>query len=144
MLKLTRLMILVAVAFMVARPVMACCITGHNEAPSSVHSAETPSCHDAADSSEHTSSDTSGEMPGDMQGPMECPGCFDCDSAIMQAQTFDEGAVLTESLSEIPVALLTARFEGFHHNSTVLTTGPPGHAPPTNSTPITLKQRLLI
>ncbi len=140
MLKLTRLMILVAVAFMAARPVMACCVTGHNEAPSSVHSTEAPSCHDAADSLEHASSDTTGQM----QGPVDCPGCFDCDSAIMQAQTFDEGAVLTASASEIPVALLTARFEGFQHTSTVLATGPPGHAPPTRPTPITLKQRLLI
>lgn len=79
-----------------------------------------------------------------MQGPMECPGCFDCDSAIMQAQTFDEGTVLTASPSEIPIASLTTRFEGFEHNSVVFATGPPGAFSPSWPTPITLKQRLLI
>lgn len=144
MLKLTRLMLLLAVAFMAARPVMACCITGHTGAQSSVQSIDAPSCHDAGDSKEHASSDASGEMPDQMQDPMECPGCFDCDSAILQAQTLDEGVVLATSPSEIPIAVLTARFEGFEHSSVALSAGPPGNPPPFRLTPISLKQRLLI
>ena len=131
MLKLTRLMLLLAVAFMAARPVMACCITGHTGAQSTVQSIDAPS-------------DASGEMPDQMQDPMECPGCFDCDSAILQAQTLDEGVVLATSPSEIPIAVLTARFEGFEHSSVALSAGPPGNPPPFRLTPISLKQRLLI
>ncbi len=140
MLKLTRLLILIAVAAIVAQPVMACCLTGHGEPQITQASADMPLCHGEQTAPEHSEQNSDHERPS----PADCPGCIDCDAGVMQAQSFDDGTLLVQTSTEFPVAILTARFEGFGHKSTVLKTGPPGDPPRIHTTPITLKQRLLI
>lgn len=73
-----------------------------------------------------------------------CSGCADCDGAVMQAQIYDKSATPASGPSETPIRILDARFEGFGHRAIALKTGPPGDAPFLRSTPIALKQRLLI
>ncbi|MEL7322552.1 MAG: hypothetical protein AAFN03_11215 [Pseudomonadota bacterium] len=140
MLKLTRLLILIAVVLVATQPVMACCLTGHAEPAASHTSVEAPPCHGEASPASH--GDTKTDQPS--PSPMDCPGCLDCDSAVMQAQSFENGVTLTQLSSETPMAVIASRFEGFGHTETVFKTGPPGDAPAPLSTPITLKQRLLI
>ena len=140
MFKLTSLMILIVVAAFAVQPVMACCLTGHGEAAIADADTATPSCHDATESMSDVSLGVSHEMPG----PVDCPGCLDCDSAIMQAQSIDDSALLTQLLSDVPIAVLSAKFTGFGYKTTVYKTGPPVDPPLKASTPISLKQRLLI
>lgn len=140
MLKLTRLLILIAVALVATQPIMACCLTGHAESAASHTSVEAPPCHGEAPLSTHGDSKTDQQPPA----PMDCPGCLDCDSAVMQAQSFETGALLTQLSPEMSLAVITSRFEGFGHTETIFKTGPPGDPPLPISTPITLKQRLLI
>lgn len=140
MLKLTRLLILIAVALVATQPIMACCLAGHAEPAASHTSVEAPPCHGEAPLSAHGDSETDQQKPA----PMDCPGCLDCDSAVMQAQSFENGALLTQLSAEIPLAVIASQFEGFGHTETVFKTGPPGDPTLPLSTPITLKQRLLI
>ncbi|MEM6415590.1 MAG: hypothetical protein AAF720_13150 [Pseudomonadota bacterium] len=140
MLKLTRLLILIAVALVATQPIMACCLTGHAEPAASHTSIEAAPCHGEASLSSH--GDTKTDQPS--PSPMDCPGCLDCDSAVMQAQSFENGVTFTQLSPEIPVTVIASRFEGFGHSETIFKTGPPGDPPLPLSTPITLKQRLLI
>ncbi|WP_370337593.1 hypothetical protein [Parvularcula marina] len=138
--QVTRLLILISVAFLAARPVMACCLTGDAEPVVAEFQTETPPCHGETPASQHANADTANSD----RDPSDCPGCFDCDAAIMQAHTVDDGALLTQITSEIPLVTLASRFAGFEHKPVVFKTGPPGDPPPLHHTPITLKQRLLI
>lgn len=140
MLKLTRLLVLISVALLAARPVMACCLTGHGEPAVSDIQTEAPPCHGEASVPHQQTAEKQHTPPL----PADCPGCFDCDSAIMQAQTVNNDILLAQPSSEIPLAILEARFVGFEQKAVVLKTGPPGDPPPLLHTPITLKQRLLI
>jgi len=140
MLKLTRLLILIAVALVATLPIMACCLAGHAEPAASHTSVETPPCHGEAPLSAHGDSETGQQPPA----PTDCPGCLDGDSAVMHAQSFENGALLTQVSPEIPLAVIASRFEGFGHAETIFKTGPPGDPPLPRATPITLKQRLLI
>jgi hypothetical protein len=141
MLKLTRLLILIAVALVATQPIMACCLAGHAEPVASHTSVDKPPCHGEAPLSAHGDSKMDQQQ---LPAPMDCPGCLDCDSAVMQAQTFETGALLTQLSPEIPLAVIDSRFEGFGQAETIFKTGPPGDPPLPLSTPITLKQRLLI
>ena len=140
MLKLTRLFMLIAVALVATQPVMACCLTGHADAVAAQSSTETPPCHGEKSHSDHGKTDQANHLPS----PTECPGCLDCDTAVMQAQSFDSGVLLTKDSQETPLTISSARFDGFEHKTMVFTTGPPGDLPVHRPTPITLKQRLLI
>ena len=140
MLKLTRLLILVFVAATVARPVMACCLLGHGGQAVADARIDTPSCHTEMPPSNETKSDAIDSE----RNPDDCPGCFDCDAAIMQAHTVNDGALLTQTTSEIPLVTLASHFTGFEHKPVEFKTGPPGDPPLLHHTPITLKQRLLI
>jgi hypothetical protein len=140
MLKLTRLLMLIAAAALAAGPVMACCLTGHTQSAALYTSTETLPCHDAASPSGHE--DAKAEQPAPL--PVDCPECVDCDSAVMQAQSFDHSVSLTQLTPEVHFAVIAARFEGFEHKATILATGPPGDPPLPLSTPMSLKQRLLI
>lgn len=140
MLKLTRLLILVSVAILAARPVMACCLTGHNAPAALEVQNETPPCHgEAPDTDEANTINILAD-----RGLSDCPGCSDCDTAMIQTHTADDGALLTQPPTETPVAALAARFVGFELESIVLKTGPPDDPSFFHYTPITLKQRLLI
>lgn len=140
MLKLTRLLILIAVALVATQPIMACCLAGHAEPAASHTSVDVPPCHGEAPLSAHGDGKTGQQPPA----PMDCPSCLDCDSAVMQAQSFENGALLKQLSPEIPLAVIASRFEGFGHTETIFKTGPPGDPPLPLSTPIILKQRLLI
>ena len=140
MLKLTRLFMLIAVALAAAQPVMACCLAGHADVVAVQNSTETAPCHGEMSLSGHGKTVEAKHLPS----PTECPGCLDCDTAVMQAQSFDSGVLLTKDSQETPLTILSARFDGFEHKITVFTTGPPGDRPVHRPTPITLKQRLLI
>lgn len=134
MLKLTRLLILIAVATFVARPVMACCLTGHDAL------AMAEPCHEMP----MTESTTLSVMDHERQAPVDCPGCLDCESAVIQVQLVDDGALLTKHETQISLAVaghtsipVVARPDQFK-------TGPPDDPPLVLQTPVTLKQRLLI
>jgi len=131
---LTRLFAILTVALMAAQPVMACCLVGHDAA---VQVSEPP-CHD-------TGMDMAPTDDGEAaQGTDDCPGCFDCDGPLIKAQGLGDGAVLAASSTDIPFAVLAARFSGFAHPQVIFKTGPPGEPQLPLSTPISLKQRLLI
>lgn len=140
MLNLTRLFVLIAAAALLAQPVMACCMAGHGDAHALAVSTDASPCHDAREDMDHVSSDASHPMPSSM----DCPGCLNCDSALMQAQSADVAVALASTTIDAPISILETRFDGFQHASTVLKTGPPGDTPLPLFTPITLKQRLLI
>lgn len=142
MVNLTRLMILVAVAFVAARPAMACCLTGHGEpaAVETVGDADGQPCHDMAPGAASALS----EAPDETLDRFDCPdGCASCDRAVAQAQSASD-AVLPPANGPEATTILTAQFAGFEPSAFVLKTGPPGAAPPELRTPIALKQRLLV
>lgn len=138
--KLTRLMILIAVAFLAVRPVMACCLVGHAGVEAVENTADVSPCHGARNS-EADSAGTSDRNPAI---PFDCPGCMDCSAAVTQAQSVEHGTILSAAESDIPLAALMSRFDGFERKPVTLKTGPPGDPPPRLFTPVTLKQRLLI
>lgn len=140
MLQLIRLLVLISVAFLAAGPVMACCLTGHGEPAVADIQTEEPPCH-GEPSTPHQQTVEKQHTPF---LPADCPGGFDCDSAMMQAHTANSDILLAQPSSEIPLATLEARFVGFEQKAVVLKTGPPGDPPPLFHTPISLKQRLLI
>lgn len=120
---------------------MACCLMGHGEADLTAQvETQSPPCHETHSEPRHDVANADHEPAS----PFECPGCLDCDTAIMQVQSVDGGAVLAQASPEIPIAVLASRFAGFEHKAVVFKTGPPGDPPTTHQTPITLKQRLLI
>lgn len=140
MLKLTRHLLLIAVALLAARPVMACCVVGHGESYQLVSLSAAPPCHE---SMSHAASVT-GHQDSRNQPSTDCSGCPDCQSVVMAAQSVTNGAVLTGASNDHPLAMIASRFVGFEFKPTVLTTGPPNYRPPPAQTPIALKQRLLI
>ncbi|MGV6821001.1 MAG: hypothetical protein ACWA5T_10965 [Parvularcula sp.] len=140
MLKLTRHLLLIAVAFLAARPAMACCLAGHDAADPSVSESGSPPCHE---SKGHAADETI-HQDGQAPMPTDCPGCPDCQSVVMAAHSVTYGAVLTGASNDLPLATIANRFAGFEFKPTVLTTGPPDYRPPPAQTPIALQQRLLI
>ena len=140
MLKLTRLLVLISIAVLVARPVMACCLAGHGApAPPQVQ-AETQPCHGAL-SAGHPDRVGTDHRPAP---PMDCPGCFDCETAIIQAQALDGSGVLAQAPSDVALAILVSRFAGFEPAPTVFKTGPPADPLLSPRTLVDLKQHLLI
>jgi len=138
--KLTRLLVLVSIVFLAARPVMACCLAGHGElAPLQVQ-AETPPCHEVS------KTEALERVGTDRQRPplIDCPGCFDCDTATLQAQSGDDGALTARTSPQGPVAIPSSGFVAFEHAPYTFKTGPPEDPLLRPLTPITLKQRLLI
>lgn len=138
MLGLNRLLALLTVAFIVAQPVMGCCLVGHPAPALEVVQDANPFCHGNGMPMAPVASDDPD------QGNDDCPGCDDCDSPVMQAQASDDSAVLSAVALEIPLAAFDAKFRGFGHEPTILKTGPPDDPTLPLTTPITLKQRLLI
>lgn len=132
--KLTRLLMLLAVALLAARPVMACCLDGHPVSHMAPTDVETSPCHDVQDT-----------IPAGLSGeaPVDCPSQLDCETALRHAQTFDDGTLLASVLKDVPLPAVLARFDGFEAPRLVLKTGPPGDPPPLTTTPVRLKQRLL-
>lgn len=128
------------VAIFAAQPVMACCLTGHADVSVAEITAEPP-CHGDAENGSvqardgmHNASD-----------PFDCPGCRDCDTAIMEAQVQHDWTVLTSVPSDdVPVIALEKRFPGFEPRLMVLSTGPPRDISFPLLSPVSLKQRLLI
>ena len=140
MLKLTRLLMLIAVASLAAGPVMACCMTGHAQPAASQETAEVPPCHGERT---HSAQDEA-SLGDEPQLPLECPGCLDCDTAMLQAQSVTEGALLTHIDSGVAAPDLSPRAVTFEPKPFVFKTGPPGDPATALGTPVTLKQRLLI
>jgi len=135
---LTRLLAILAVALVAAQPVMACCLVGHGAVAQDVAQVSDPPCHDTG-MQMAPADDTDATRDTD-----DCPGCYDCDSPLMQAQATDDSTLLSSSSVEISYAVLAAQFPGFAHRPVVFKTGPPGAPQLPLSTPITLKERLLI
>jgi len=134
----SRLFAVLAIALLATQPVMACCLVGHEAAAQETSQVASPPCHDSGmpmAPAENTDTE---------EGSNECPGCYDCDSALMQAQTSDDSTALTASSAEVSYAVLAAEYPGFAHAPVIFKTGPPGEPSLPLSTPITLKQRLLI
>jgi len=134
----SRLFAVLAIALLAVQPVMACCLVGHEAAAQETSQVASPPCHDSSMQM------ASGQNVDTEQHSDECPGCYDCDSALMQAQASDDSTALSASSSEVPYAVLAAQFPGFAHDPVIFKTGPPGEPSLPLSTPITLKQRLLI
>jgi len=133
---LTRLCLTLVVVTFAAGPVIDCCLLGHAEASVAVSQTDAPPCHGAAD-------DASQPQPSP-QEHSECPGCTDCDAPMLQATAMDN-AVAPASGHELQPAPVAARqWSGFDTPLVVRTTGPPSSSPPIRTSPISLKQRLLI
>lgn len=135
---LSRLLAILAVALVAAQPVMACCLVGHDAVAQDAALVSDPPCHDSGMQMSPADHADAAKDTGD------CPGCNDCDSPLMQAQAADDSTLLSSSSAEISDAVLAAQFPGFAHRPVIFKTGPPGAPKLPLSTPITLKQRLLI
>ncbi len=133
---ITRLFLILVAALVAARPVMACCVTDQAAGgpPDQRAELEIAPCHGppAATLGQHDSAVSD-----------ECPDCPDCESAMMQADALAEAASPTGSADDAPAAAPPA-FDAFEVARTLQKTGPPSPAPRPRSTPISLKQRLLI
>lgn len=123
---------------MMAQPVVACCLFGHAAAAQKASEVADPPCDD---SSMQMAPAEKADAELDTN---DCPRCYDCDSTAMQAQASDDSATLSAASAEIPHAVLAAQFPKFAHRPVILKTGPPGEISLPLSTPITLKQRLLV
>ena len=119
---------------------MACCMEDHAEPIVSRTLVKMPPCHDDQTSSHQGDTTSAQHSPS----PSECPGCLDCDPALLNGQLATEGALLAQLMSEIPLAAARSYFAGSKQHSIVFKTGPPGDPVTVPNTPITLKQRLLI
>lgn len=135
---LTRFFAILAVALVAAQPVMACCLAGHGAVAQKVAQVSDPPCHDSGMQM------APADKAGAAQDTDDCPGCYDCDSPLMQAQEAEDSTLLSSSSAEIPYAMLAVQFPRFAHQPVIFKTGPPGAPQLPLSTPITLKQRLLI
>jgi len=138
MLVWNRLVALLVVAIMAAQPAMACCLTGHPASVAEAAQKDTPPCH--APGMQMAAAGT----PDTPDTSTDCPGCDGCDSAVMQAQASGDNLILSGAASEIPLAVLSAQFPGFSYRPVIFRTGPPGEPARPLTTPISLKQRLLI
>lgn len=140
MLKLTRLLVLIAVALMASRPVMACCFTGHEVSHMAEAAAQAQPCHGDQQEAERRAP----AAPSHAATPFDCPGCADCNIAVAKTGVSVPDAVLAAGASEIPFTVLSAQFEAREFTPLALKTGPPGDPPALRATPVSLKQRLLI
>jgi len=136
----SRLLTLMTIAFMVAQPVMACCVTGHAAPVVEMAEMDAPPCHnDDADGAIRADSDHRSMPDADA-----CPGCPDCNLPAMQGQVSGDMSVLPQPAPEGALAVTAAQYPGHLPPPLILTTGPPAGPPKTPVTPLTLKQRLLI
>ncbi len=116
---------------------MACCMTGHAQTGEAIIQAEAPPCHGTM------KSETAAPMSKDTTA--DSPGCADCETAMLASKTADQSTVLTsaDDFQLLPVEV--NRWTGYETPRILRTTGPPRVTTglPT-STPISLKQRLLV
>ncbi len=140
---MVRLLALLAMALLAAQPVMACCLTGH--APvAHAGAGSPPPCHDSMAQMPATPDGQSRDIAsGPGADPVDCPGCIDCDSTMMQAQSGGDTAVSPNTPGPVGLAAVETRFPGFEPRLMVRATGPPGRLFIAHTTPVTLKQRLL-
>jgi len=132
----TRLLMILAVAAFAAGPVMACCMTGHAQTGETIIQAEAPPCHGNMEAEAAT--------PMSHDNPADCPGCADCESAMLAAKTADQAKVLT-SADDLQLSPVEAnRWTGYETPRILRTTGPPRLSLGLPNTPISLKQRLLV
>lgn len=134
--QLTRLFMILAVAVFAASPVMACCVTGPAEASVANDQSEAPSCHDDADNM--------ASAPAADDNTADCPGCADCETAMLQAKTVDLPTILASAADLHLVAVSVDQWSGFDAPRILHTTGPPRASPRSPNTPTSLKQRFLI
>jgi len=127
---------ILAVAAFAASPVMACCMTGLAQTGEATIEAKAPSCHGNMEAEAAT--------PMSHDTPADCPGCADCESAMLAAKTADQATMLAsaDDLQLSPVEI--NRWTGYETPRTLRTTGPPRAPPGLPNTPISLKQRLLV
>ena len=130
--RFSRSLILLAAIVLAAKPVVACCLTGHAQSQRSAATAEAPPCHGA--NTEHA--------PEEQDGT--CPGCANCDAGLAHASAAGDAAVaLLVTALDLPPATVGAA-PPFAAPMRVRATGPPRASPPRSHTPVSLKQRLLI
>lgn len=135
-----RLLTLMAIAFVAAQPVMACCITGHAAPAVEMAGMDDLPCHnDDADGTIRADNDHRSMPDAD-----DCPGCPDCNLPVMQGQVSGDTSVLPQPAPEVAIAVVAAQYPGHVPPPLILTTGPPAGQPLAPVTPLTLKQRLLI
>lgn len=132
----TRLFMILAVAAFVAIPVMACCMAGHAQTGKATIQAEAPPCHG------NMESEAAAPMSHDT--PADCPGCADCESAMLAAKTADQATMLTSADDLLLLPVEVTRWAGYETPRILRTTGPPRAPPGLPNTPISLKQRLLV
>ena len=145
MMLLARFLSIFALVTMMSAPAMACCITGHHngidDQPSQVLEpatyTSTHNCHDPI-------IEGSIPQPPADPSPSECMDYVDCDSAMSNADRGFQLAIMS-SLENIDLAsAMLARFHGFDPPRLSRTTGPPFLMVFGRSTPVGLKQLLLI
>ena len=132
----TRLFIFLAVVAFAATPIMACCMTGNAQSGAQAIQAEAPPCHGdlAAEAAEPMSGDT----------PADCPSFADCESTMLAVVTADQVTVLSSADNHRLLPVEVNLWTGHEAPRIQCTTGPPRASPGLLSTPISMKQRLLV
>lgn len=145
MMPLARFLSIFALIAMISAPAMACCITGHHNGndhqPGQVLEPAaytgTHNCHDPV-------IEGSIPQPPADPTPSECMDYVDCDSTMSNADRAFKLATMS-SLESIDLpSVMLARFQGFEPPRLSRTTGPPFLLVFGQSTPVGLKQLLLI
>jgi hypothetical protein len=123
-----RIILLAAAVLLSAQPVMACCLQGHSAAVE-----VTPPCHEMP-----SEEDRAGNLAGD-----DCPGCADCETALVASDVKPSKPLLDPSFAKA-VLYASAQIAEVPEVTLNGATGPPRTSlnPPPN--PVSLYQKLLI
>jgi hypothetical protein len=136
MTRLIRLFMILAVAVFAASPVMACCVTGPAVASVANDQSEAPPCHDEADSM--------ASAPASDDNSVDCPGCADCETAMLQTKATGQHLLPASATDLHLVPVSVNQWTGFEAPRILRTTGPPRASPVLPNTPVSLKQRFLV
>ena len=131
----TRLVMIVAAAFLAAQPVMACPMMLDDVEVLSVSGSQSHPCAEMAPAMNHG--------PEKRSSPSDCPAGFDCPPMLMQAQADAIPAVTIGYPDQVFVAVTQEAPVTFLPERSVLKTGPPAAPDLPPLTPVSLKQRLL-
>lgn len=133
---LVRLVFVLATVLFAAQPIAACYFSGAGTANAEGVVAAEPGCHDDMASSQVSTENT--------EKRSFCPSGSDCDEAMMQTMAGTDDVAFSQESEIVALPAVLAHFTGFDHIEIVRKTGPPGRQGLTKTTPLTLKQRLLL
>ena len=131
----TRIMMIVAAAFLAAQPVMACPMMVGDGASAAVSDNQ---MHHCAEMAPNTT-----QEPEKSSSSSDCPAGFDCPPMAMQAQADTTPTLTVAAADQVFAAVAQEASLSFPPERRAFTTGPPATPDLPPLTPISLKQRLL-